>query len=521
MSDDDPSTEQQPKRPRLGSLPSSPLVTNDSDADTDTDTDTDSTGSSSSAFHALLQAETAAGNTVKNAVSLLFESISTDQRGTHTDFAAPVLAALASSPKLADDLRTVARICESVYQLAKDILTPGRERLDLKLGNLEDVAHILENANNIVVLTGAGVSVSCGIPDFRSKGGLYDTIAERYNLVDPQAIFDLEEFRMDPRMFYSFAKEVMPSKDLSPSPTHRFVAELERRGKLLRNYSQNIDGLEQRAGVSEDKVVLCHGSFLTATCMRKTCRAKVSGSEIAPQVAVGTVPTCRKCASSREDRENGEKEGEDEKEDEDMDAEVMGVLKPDIVFFGESLPKSVADNLENDIERSDLLLVLGTSLKVAPIARIPQCFRESVPRILVNRELVNYGFDVELLGDCDLVVQELRNVLKWHDSVKMREESKKGMTQKAVRGDHMEKEAANADTVCSDRNDSGKRCDRVAVTFKPPRRFLFPGAFDKPNSDDEIDDMSGSASKDVKVIVENGSSSKVTEGQSRLPKGGR
>lgn len=483
MNDDECSLERKSKRSRSDSPIESPPAEDRSDSDTD------STSSSSSAFHALLLAETAAGQTIRSAVSLLFEPINADHRGSQIDFAAPVLAALASTPELADDLRTVARMCESIYQLARDNLTPGRKRLNLKLGNLTDVAHILENASNIVVLTGAGVSVSCGIPDFRSKGGLYDTVMEKYGLIDPQAIFDLEEFRMDPRLFYSFAKEVMPSKDLCPSPTHRFVAELERRGKLLCNYSQNIDGLERRAGVSEEKVVLCHGSFLTATCMRRTCRAKICGDEIAAEVAAGTVPTCRKCASA------WESSAEVDDNMENVDVEAMGVLKPDIVFFGESLPKRVSANLEKHLEKADLLLVLGTSLQVAPIARIPKFFRDGVPRILVNRELVNYDFDIELLGDCDEVVRELRRVLGWCDpvvGVERREGTENGMTQKS------------------------EKCNGSAVTFRPPRRFLFPGAVYKAESDSDVDGMdeSSTGTGDAEETAESGTTANDQSGSS-------
>ncbi|CDF40336.1 unnamed protein product [Chondrus crispus] len=177
-----------------------------------------------------------------------------------------------------------------------------------------------------------------------------------------------------------------------PSIAHasfHFIAELEARRKLLRNYSQNIDGLERRAGASEERVILFHGSFLTATCMRASCRASFCGSEIAVEVAAGTVPFCWKCVHGKK----------------------RSVLKPDIVFFGENVPKNVRDNLETDALRADLLLVLRTSLEVSPVARIPQYFQYQVSRILVNREIVTYDFDVELFDTCDSVVAELRKAL--------------------------------------------------------------------------------------------------------------
>lgn len=471
----DASAERQRKRPRTSPKPVSPQSPQSS-----------SSAGSSGEFHAVLVAETSAGRSVPDAVRTVFESVAPDDspagRLQHIDIAAPVLAALTASPELAQDLHTVARLCDAVLTLAQDDLDIPlpRQRLDLELSSLDDVAKLIAAARNIVVLTGAGVSVSCGIPDFRSKGGLYDAVLERFGLHDPQAIFDLEEFKMDPSLFYAFAKDVMPSNDLRPSPTHCFIAELERRGKLLRNYSQNIDGLERRAGVPKERVILCHGSFLTATCMRASCGAKIPGSEIAAEVAAGSVPICRKCitpgvAARSEDNENSD-------DDQEMDASTMGVLKPDIVFFGENLPRNVSDNLENDVSRADLVLVLGTSLQVAPVARIPQYFRDDVPRILVNRELVSYDFDVELLGDCDVVVEELRKVLDWCD------EANEAIEDPSSRNAENAVEAALECILTKDGKEgfvNGRGDETLMNTneskepvgkFRPPRRFLFPGA---------------------------------------------
>lgn len=111
-----------------------------------------------------------------------------------------------------------------------------------------------------MVLTGAGVSVSCGIPDFRSKDGIYSRLSE-FELDDPQQMFDLDFFRERPEIFYSFAREIFPS-NFTPSPSHYFIKLLEDHGKLLRNYTQNIDTLEQKAGIHS--VLQCHGMFFRA-----------------------------------------------------------------------------------------------------------------------------------------------------------------------------------------------------------------------------------------------------------------
>lgn len=333
-----------------------------------------------------------------------------------------------------------------------------RLRLDLNIQGIKDVVKLIEAAENIVVLSGAGVSVSCGVPDFRSAGGIYETVLERFDLADPQAIFDLTEFRLNPNLFYSFAKDIMPSESLRPSPTHLFIAELDRRGKLLRNYSQNIDGLEHRAGISPSRLVLCHGSFLTATCMLRTCRKQVWGSLILDDVKAGKVPMCQFCSATAARRRGSESD-----DDGDDDAsEWASVMKPDIVFFGEGLPDSVANNLEHDAPVADLVLVLGTSLQVAPVAHIPRVFLDDVPRLLVNRELVGDNFDVELLGNCDVVVAELCRKLGWTSG---------GATEVESDGDGAEK---------------------AVYEFRHPRRFLFAGAIDDDSEGESSGDESTS-----------------------------
>lgn len=117
---------------------------------------------------------------------------------------------------------------------------------------------LLKKSKRIMVLTGAGVSVSCGIPDFRSKDGIYSRLSE-FELDDPQQMFDLDFFRERPEIFYSFAREIFPS-NFTPSPSHYFIKMLEDHGKLLRNYTQNIDTLEQKAGIHS--VLQCHGMFV-------------------------------------------------------------------------------------------------------------------------------------------------------------------------------------------------------------------------------------------------------------------
>jgi NAD-dependent deacetylase sirtuin 1 len=266
---------------------------------------------------------------------------------------------------------------------------PRRKRL-LDVNLLDDVVRLLKLAAKVVVITGAGISVSCGIPDFRSSNGIYARLAEEYpELPEPQSLFDIHYFGIDPKPFFKFAKEIFPG-NFKPSPSHHFIAALEKQGKLLRNYTQNIDALEQSAGIAN--LVQCHGSFLTASCTK--CGHRVSCDAIRKDILDGTVPECPLCK-------------EDTPEDSDREDE-MAVMKPDIVFFGEELPHEFHSQLQEDMEQADLLIVMGSSLKVRPVALVPNLIDPKIPQILINKEsLGKFNFDVELLGNSDDIVEEL------------------------------------------------------------------------------------------------------------------
>ncbi|KAH9498898.1 NAD-dependent protein deacetylase sirtuin-1 [Bulinus truncatus] len=258
---------------------------------------------------------------------------------------------------------------------------PKRKKLT-DINTLDDVLRLLKDCKKIMVLTGAGVSVSCGIPDFRSRDGVYARLTKDFpNLPDPQAMFDIHFFRSDPRPFFKFAKEIYPGQ-FRPSPCHYFIRLLEEKGKLLRNYTQNIDTLEQVAGIK--RIVQCHGSFATASCT--VCGHKVDSDAIKEDIFNQVIPHCPKCPSSIP----------------------SAVMKPDIVFFGESLPEHFHNQMAADKDECDLLIVIGSSLKVRPVALIPNSLPAHVPQILINRErLHHFNFDVELLGNCDGIIGEL------------------------------------------------------------------------------------------------------------------
>lgn len=259
---------------------------------------------------------------------------------------------------------------------------PRRAKLN-DINTLDDAVKLLRTCKKIIVLTGAGVSVSCGIPDFRSRNGIYARLSKDYpDLPDPQAMFDINYFRRDPRPFFKFAKEIYPGL-FQPSSSHRFIKLLEKQGKLLRNYTQNIDTLEHAAGIKN--VITCHGSFATATCT--ICRYKVDASVIKEDIFKQTIPYCPVCPAELGTR---------------------GIMKPDIVFFGEGLSDEFHECMTSDKGICDLLIVIGSSLKVRPVAMIPSSIPMNVPQILINREpLKHLTFDIELLGDCDVIIGEL------------------------------------------------------------------------------------------------------------------
>ncbi|KAF8323511.1 DHS-like NAD/FAD-binding domain-containing protein [Cantharellus anzutake] len=289
-----------------------------------------------------------------------------------------------------------------------------REKLS-QYNTVDDAVRLIASARKIMVVTGAGISVSCGIPDFRSPTGLYARL-KGFELDDPQQMFDIDYFKMYPEVFYSFAYQIYPS-NFVPSPCHRFVKLLEDRGALLRNYTQNIDNIEGIVGIK--RLFQCHGSFATASCI--VCRHTVPGSTIEDHIFAKTIPFCEVCTKrtaalkSSKGPNKGKRKGkwDDDEEGENSECHLM---KPDITFFGEKLASKFDDLLREDMgsREFDLLLIIGTSLKVAPVADIVYRIPHSIPQILINKTpVVHANPDVVLLGDADTIVQHLCWCLKW------------------------------------------------------------------------------------------------------------
>lgn len=201
-------------------------------------------------------------------------------------------------------------------------------------------ANLIRSSRATVALTGAGLSTAAGIPDFRGPQGLY--VTRRY---DPEKVFEIGWFRREPRHFYAFARDfVATASEVRPTFTHRFLAKLEAQGLLAAVVTQNIDLLHQQAG--SRRLVELHGSYAAATC--GGCGRRFSGLDNAWwQQAMTSSPDppvahCPECG---------------------------GLLKPDIVFFGELVHGMT--EAEQLVQRCDLLLVLGSSLQVAPASLLP------------------------------------------------------------------------------------------------------------------------------------------------------
>ena len=303
---------------------------------------------------------------------------------------------------------------------------------------IDDAAKLLRESKNIsefsinvsdlhradelfaVVITGAGISTSLGIPDFRSKDTGFYTKLLAMGIEEPEEVFDIHEFDFNPRTFYELAGDILPDLNFY-SPTHGFIRLLQDMGKLQTNYTQNIDNLEELAGIDRARLIQCHGSFATATC--RLCGHRVKGTEIFADMRAKRVSKCRRCtariaaaeAAPKPKKRKPTPHGGSSDDDVDDNIPSPGVMKPDITFFGEQLPDNFFDRFtEKDSKTVDLVVVIGTSLKVAPVSEMPNHLPEQVPHIYISREPVEHvNFDVQLLGSCDDVVFELCRRAGW------------------------------------------------------------------------------------------------------------
>jgi NAD-dependent deacetylase len=241
---------------------------------------------------------------------------------------------------------------------------------------VERLAALLRDARSAVVLTGAGISVPSGIPDFRSPGtGLWER-------VNPMEVAHIDAWRRDPDRFWGFyAERFAALRDKRPNAAHEVVAELERRGLVRGVITQNIDRLHRAAG--SERVVEVHGSIEWSVCLE--CGGRVPLERVVELLAEAPgAPECTAC---------------------------IAPLKPDVVLFGELLPEAAIAEAEALAAQADLMLAIGSSLEVYPVAGLPQLTLARGGRLaLVTQGHTPYDGDAEvkLAGD---VVDELRALL--------------------------------------------------------------------------------------------------------------
>ena len=238
------------------------------------------------------------------------------------------------------------------------------------------LAELLREAERAVVLTGAGVSVPSGIPDFRTPGkGIWEK-------VDPMEVAHIDAFRESPDRFWQFYSDRFASLvEKRPNPAHEAIAELERRGHVRGVITQNVDRLHRMAG--SENVIEVHGSIDRCVCLE--CHGTVSLDEVLEILAAGPgAPECRACIQP---------------------------LKPDVVLFGELLPAEAMAEAHALAREADLMLCVGSSLEVFPVAMLPGVTLEAGGRLaIVTQGPTAYDAEaaVKLSGD---VADELQAVV--------------------------------------------------------------------------------------------------------------
>jgi NAD-dependent deacetylase len=236
-------------------------------------------------------------------------------------------------------------------------------------------ANFIRDSKSIVALTGAGISTSAGIPDFRGPSGIYSM--KKY---DTEKIFELTYFLENPELFYDFARDFLSKLEVGrPTFTHLFLAQLERAGKLEMLITQNIDGLHECAG--SKNLINLHGNINKSYCLQ--CSKEYPLEQMRAKVFNEKVPFCDKCG---------------------------GLIKPDIVFFGEGVKEF--SKAEASVYNSDLLLIIGTSLEVYPANLLADFSRGKTVFVGKTTNTLMRYFDLHVDIDIDSFFKGVYSYLK-------------------------------------------------------------------------------------------------------------
>ncbi len=213
---------------------------------------------------------------------------------------------------------------------------------------IAQAARLIHESHNTVAFTGAGISTDSGIPDFRSPdAGLWQGL-------DPMAVASIYGFKRNPQAFYDWVRPLSKlTLQAEPNASHHALAKLEAAGKLQAVITQNIDTLHTRAG--SNRVFELHGHMREATCIR--CYTVLDGKALLEKfVEDGQVPRCPKCG---------------------------GVVKPNVILFGEQLPIQELMGAQEATRRCELMLIIGSSLEVAPASDLPIYARRHGAKIVI------------------------------------------------------------------------------------------------------------------------------------------
>lgn len=197
---------------------------------------------------------------------------------------------------------------------------------------IDKIVNVLGHSRNTIVVTGAGISTEAGIPDFRGKDGIYTKLGENKVM----NIINIHAFKQNPAEFYAFHHKYFALPPVEPSKAHKILAEMEKKGRIKGIVTQNIDGLHEKAG--SKKVVAIHGRADRYICMNRGGCQSIYKQEYVDNYPA-EVPLCEKCG---------------------------GVLKPDVVLFGENIKDY--GQAQDMITSAQVLLVIGSSLTVYPLA---------------------------------------------------------------------------------------------------------------------------------------------------------
>ena len=224
-----------------------------------------------------------------------------------------------------------------------------------------------KNFKKILFMVGAGISTSAGIPDFRSETGLFKQLQKKYKLDKQEEFFTKKTFLKNPEYFYDFLKDFNLDK-YTPTIAHMYMNFLIKKNNIVKYiFTQNIDGLEKKANIPNEKIIYAHGNFNKGHCAQ--CNNNIDINIIKNGIKNNKIIKCPKC---------------------------NGPCKPKIVFYGEKLPKIFFEKmdeikLKKDI---DLIIIMGTSLNVVPFTDIPKLVNPNVYKVLFNLEKVGkYSYD--------------------------------------------------------------------------------------------------------------------------------